>query len=111
MILCWFLQGMNNSIRTNIGYVYLMEMMPKKWRTGVTSGLFIFETFIYVLATFYFWKISVHWQGIVIIGYVCQVICVGTMFLLPESPQYLIKKGKLDQAREALEKVAKWNKK
>ena len=31
MIAIWFLFGALSSVRMNIGYVYLMEMLPEKW--------------------------------------------------------------------------------
>ena len=37
MILIWFLFGMASSIRIQVGYIYLTELMPKHWQTAVTT--------------------------------------------------------------------------
>ena len=37
MISLWFLFGFLSSVRMQIGYIYLMELMPKKAQTPVTS--------------------------------------------------------------------------
>ena len=64
---------------------------------------------VYVIATIYFWKISKLWYPFVAIGYVWNIISIILMFWVPESPRWLVSAGKLDEAREAFEVVAKWN--
>ena len=46
-----------------------MEMLPKKMQVAVTSGWNIQEAAIYVVATVYFWKISLHWFWYVLVGF------------------------------------------
>ena len=55
MISIWFLFGFLSSARMQIGYNYLMELMPKKAQTPVTSIWNIQEGMIYVFAVIYFW--------------------------------------------------------
>ena len=109
MILLVFLFGMLSSIRINVGYTYLMEMLPRKAQTNVTSCWSIQEAAIYVVATIYFWKISKQWFWYCFIGYVWQLISLVCLFWMPESPRYLIKSGKIEQARKALTQIAKTN--
>ena len=47
--------GFMTPLRINVGYVYLMEMMPRKAMTPVTSTWNVQESLIYVFATLYFW--------------------------------------------------------
>ena len=96
MIAIWFLFGALSSVRMNIGYVYLMEMLPEKWQTPITSIWNVQEAFIYVLATLYFWKISTHWFYFVVIGLGFNIISVIGLFFLPESPRYLVTVKKFD---------------
>lgn len=105
----WFGFGMSNSIRINIGYVFLVEMMPKKAQTSVTSLWNTQEALIYVFATFYFWKISQHWFWYCFIGYIWQILSVLLLYFIPESPRYLVSIGKLSEAKSAFETIAKWN--
>lgn len=100
-----------SSIRVNIGYVYLMELMPKKAQTPVTSGRNVLEAFIFVLATLYFWQINKHWIYFVLIGYSWNIISVIGMYWMPESPRYLLNVGKYDEAIKVFQLIASWNKK
>ena len=109
MIFIFFGFGAASSIRINIGYIYLMEVLPKKAQTPVTSGWNVQEAAIYVAATIYFWKISKHWQYFLLIGWIFNVISVVLLFFMPESPRWLIQVGKLDEARKAFAFIAKLN--
>ena len=111
MIAIWFLFGALSSVRMNIGYVYLMEMLPEKWQTPITSIWNVQEAFIYVLATLYFWKISTHWFYFVVIGLGFNIISVVLLFFLPESPRYLVTVKKFDEAKAAFEVMARFNRK
>lgn len=64
---------------------------------------------IYVVATVYFWKISQHWFPYVLVGFIWQAISVILVFLMPESPRWLVSSRKLDKAKEAFGKIAKYN--
>ena len=111
MIFLFFSVGAMSSIRVNVGYVYLMELLPKKAQTPVTSGRNVLEAFIYVLATLYFWQVSKHWFYYVFIGYTWNIISVIGMYWMPESPRYLLNVGKYEEAKQAFQVIAKWNKK
>lgn len=111
MIFIYFCFGMICSIRIQVGYVYLMEVLPKKAQTHVTSGWNVQEAMIYVVGTIYFWKISKHWFWYCLIGYIWQAISVIFLIWMPESPRYLISVGKLDEAKKVFQTIAWWNKK
>lgn len=52
--------GVFNSIRVNIGFVYLMELLPKKSQTPVTTAWSTAMTLIYLFGTIWLWKIGKH---------------------------------------------------
>ena len=85
-----FLSGMLNSVRVNIGYVFMIELMPKSSQAKITTTWNIFEGSIYVLATFYFWQVSKNWLYFVAIGYGLSIYSAITVWSLPESPRYLV---------------------
>ena len=109
MIILFFSFGVLSTIRVQIGYVYLIEMMPKKASSHVTSTWSVQEALIYVFCTIYFWKISRHWIYYCLCGYAWNIISVVCLFWLPESPRYLASAGKLKDARKVFEQMARWN--
>jgi len=111
MLFIMFSFGGLSAVRVGVGYVYLMEMLPRSKQTSVTSGWNTQEALIYVFATIYFWKISRHWFWFVLIGFVWQILSCVLLFWMPESPRYLITVGKLEEARKAFSVIARFNRK
>ena len=70
MIFVMFCFGMTTSIRINVGYVYLMELVPENKQTLIGTCWNIGEAMVYMIGTIYFWKISKDWYFVVLIGYV-----------------------------------------
>ena len=90
MLFTIFCFGALSSIRINVGYVYLLELMPKNRQTLYGTIWNNFECILYPLATIYFWKISKDWFYFALIGYVFSLWSFIASFFLPESPRYLI---------------------
>ena len=53
MIAIMILFGVINSLRIQVGYVYLTEMMPKNWYAATTTIWCVEEGFIYVVIVLY----------------------------------------------------------
>ena len=111
MVFIQFAFGFMSPLRINVGYVYLMELMPAKVQTTVTSLWSAMETTIYIIATIYYWKISKQWIWFSLIGFVWNIISAALTFWVPESPRFLLSIGKTDEAKVSLEKIASWNRK
>ena len=103
--------GMMASVRVNVGYVYLMELMPKNKQTLVGTLWNVGEAMIYFIATIYFWKVSKNWYFIVLVGYAMQMFSFFGSLLLPESPRLLVELNRIDEAKLNLDIIARWNKK
>lgn len=111
LILLMSLFGMLSSIRIQVGFVYLMEIVPRSFQSHTTSVWSVQEALIYALSTIYFWKISKDWFWFCLVGYVWNLISIVFLVWVPESPRYLVSVGKLEDARKALAEIAKWNRK
>ena len=111
MLVSIFMQGALTSIRVNNGYLYLLEMMPKHLQTTVGSVQGVCDSSIYLFATLYFWKVSKEWYLFASIGYVANFLVAIAAWLLPESPRYLLDKGRIDELEATMTTIAKVNQK
>ena len=68
MILLVFVVGLANSIRMNIGFVYLMELIPKRLQGFYSAVNGNTEGIIPLVGTLYFWFLSNNWIGLYVFG-------------------------------------------
>ena len=106
MILVLFAFGLFSSIRLNVGFVYLMELLPRHKHTLITTCWCVGEGSIYLLATVYFNSISKDWTPLGLLGYLMQVIAMLGTFFIPESPALLMETGRTEEAKDSLEWIA-----
>mmetsp|Transcript_40669 Transcript_40669/g.53345 ORF Transcript_40669/g.53345 Transcript_40669/m.53345 type:complete len:141 (+) Transcript_40669:476-898(+) len=91
MIVVTFLFGLATTIRVNVGFVYMMELMPRRLQSNYASAYNTMEGSILLLATLYFWFISRHWIYFTLFGFALATWNVITCtFFVPESPRLLI---------------------
>lgn len=69
MICVTFVFGLCTTIRVNIGFVYIMEMMPKRNQTFYASAYNCQEGSILFMGTLYFWFVSKDWIYFSLIGF------------------------------------------
>ena len=60
-----FISGVFNSIRTNIGYMYMIELMPQKNRSLMGTVWNLVEGTINLIATFWLMNVSTYWFSLV----------------------------------------------
>jgi MFS family permease len=90
---------MISTARVSIGFVYMMEFIPKENHAFLCTFFMIQVPFITLLATVYFVYISKHWFWFCSIGVVMLVFVDVFSLWLPESPKYLLKTGKTSEAK------------
>ena len=69
MIVVTFCFGLVTTIRVNVGFVYMMELMPKRLQGFYSAGYNTMEGSVLLLATIYFWFISTHWIYFSLFGF------------------------------------------
>lgn len=63
-----------------------------------------------IIGTVYFWKISKNWIGVGIMACSMGVLAMlGAIFIIPESPKFLISKKHFDRARNSINTIARLN--
>jgi MFS family permease len=105
-----YLQGFITSGRITVGYVYMQEFMTPKWRVVIGATWNVFDGLTYLFMTIYFGWIDKHYFWYCMIGFwfATFTVCVGLLFI-PESPLWLLKVGRFDQAKLAIKKIVKFN--
>ena len=103
------LYGAISAIITSSGYLYLLELVPKKNETRVASILWILDQLTYLLPVLYFWFVSKHWFWIVLVGYCFQIIGLVSSFILPESPAFYISQNRFEDTVKSFSYMAKVN--
>lgn len=89
--------------------VYTAELMPAKWRgrsitifqLSITIGIFVMALYNEFMTVSWAWRL-----GIAIQIFPCVLTIFLMMFIFPESPRYLIKAGRDEEAKEALHRLA-----
>jgi len=108
MIVLCFLIGVAIPSRYHIGFVYLMELLPKSKQNFYGAFVNTFNVAGLMLAALYFRFVSKQWTYFCYLSIFMQVVCVvGTCFL-PESPRLLIEHQRLDEAEQSLKTIARW---
>lgn len=89
--------------------VYTAELMPAKWRgkaitifqLSITIGIFIMALYNNFMSEYWGWRLGIALQ---------MIPCIFTMllmiFVFPESPRYLVKVERYEEAETALRRLA-----
>ncbi|KAH7094478.1 general substrate transporter [Paraphoma chrysanthemicola] len=88
--------------------MYISELSPSAFRGRLVTVSSLFITGGQVVAYIIGWLFSTRphgWRWMVGLGALPAAIQFGTLFLLPETPRYLVKIGRKEQARRVLRSV------
>jgi putative MFS transporter len=105
-----FFMGLEQVARFTVGYVYLSEFCCDKFQRPfvTTLALFISAESAMVCAI-YFKSIGKRWEYFELVGLIMSVISLLSVCMIPESPRWLISRGKFKRAFEVYKKIAKFN--
>jgi SP family myo-inositol transporter-like MFS transporter 13 len=88
--------------------MYVSELAPSAIRGRMVVVLCLFLTGGQVVAYIVGWLFSTHpqgWRWMVGLGALPAAVQFGVLFFMPETPRYLVKAGKKEQARRVLRRV------
>ena len=104
-----FVFGMCATARISVGFIYLMEFLPQNYHATTATVIFLAEACLSVIGAIYFTFVSNYWLWLVLGGWILQLYGTCTSFLIPESPKFLLKTGKMDEAFRVYGTIAKVN--
>ena len=94
-----FAMGIAMAPRVFVTYVLIMELLPISKTAIVTSVTFGIDGLVLTWCSLYFMFIDNNWRTLYSVVAVTTLLAFIGSFQLPESPKYLISKGKYDKAR------------
>ncbi len=106
-----FIGGLGIGGSSVLGPMYIAEIAPSKWR-GRLVGLFQFNVVFgillayfsnYVIGTMNFGQ--EEWRWMFGVAAIPAALFLVMLFGIPESPRWLVKKGRVPEAREVLRQV------
>ena len=102
--ICRFFVGMGVTGLYTVDIAIVQEFVPaykRGWVTGLTTSLLPAGTLLGALAGAYL-EPSVGWRGLFVVGLVPALLTLLIRAWVPESPHWLIGKGRLAEARQSL---------
>ena len=94
-----FIIGASTSGRANVGFVYANEFLNPFWQVVYGTYFNFMIGFFVLVMILYFEFINKHYVWIYGIGWVFVCIsALGAMFVVPESPLWQLKMGRVKEA-------------
>ena len=87
----------------------LIENAPERLHSIVGSQLSMNDSMLLIYATIYFYFISKNWQYWIYFAIVYSFVSASLMFCVYESTKYYVSRGRYDEARRTLTKIARHN--
>jgi MFS family permease len=104
-----FVFGTGGVGRSSISYLLMQEYLPSNRQTLVGTILQLNNGFVAVYTVLYYWFISKDWIPINVFGAVLTLVSAVGVFFLPESPKFYLSKRRYEEARAAINVMAKTN--
>src|ERR1700722_2370313 len=104
LAICRFFVGMGVTGLYTVDIAIVQEFVPaykRGWITGLTTSLLPAGTLLGAMAGAYL-EPSVGWRGLFVVGLIPALLTLLIRAWVPESPHWLIGKGRLDEARQSL---------
>jgi len=110
-----FIGGLGIGASSMICPVYIAEVAPSRWRgrlgtlfqLGIVSGVFftLFVNKVIQGCGDEAWNTAVGWRWMLGMEFVPAALFFGLLFTVPESPRWLMQRGRADEALEVLNKI------
>lgn len=92
--------------RSRINQVLLIETVPKRHRVLMTLVISFAPNYIIFAVIAYF---AHDWRILLRVISIINILTLVCLWMVYESPRWLIQKGALKEAKEIYEKIERWN--
>lgn len=111
-----FIGGLGIGGSSVLGPMYIAEIAPPKWRGrlvgvfqfNVVSGILLAYLSNFLVGTFHL-GVDTEWRWKLGIAAVPAALFLMLLFSIPRSPRWLVKKGRVEEAREVLRQTGEQN--
>ena len=110
VIVLFIVLGLTKAITCTVWFVYTLEFIQPHMQVYCTMAYSFCDPLIFAIMTFYFQFFSKHWVHISMMAIVCAVIGGVNSLYISESPKYLLKQKRYEEAREILQTIHRVNK-
>lgn len=115
LIIFRLIGGLGVGMASTLVPLYIAEIAPRRirgtmvggYQLAVASGIFVVYVVNALIANTHtlLWNQQAGWRWMFAAGAIPGIIFFILLFLIPESPRYLVKSGKINQAENVLTKV------
>ena len=104
-----FILGLAMPMRVFVGYIYAMEFLPVKKTQLVSAVTLGNDGLMLVIASLWFMLISRKWWTLFFLATMLVYLTLALVVGMPESPKFLVSRGRYAEAREVMTKIARIN--
>ncbi len=104
LVLCRFIVGFGVTGLYSVDITLMQEFSPahkRGWFTGLTTTMLPAGSLLAALLGA-FAAPYIGWRGLVAVGLVPALLCLYVRAFVPESPHWLLRRGRIEEARQAL---------
>ncbi|CDW73161.1 solute carrier family member 5 [Stylonychia lemnae] len=95
--------------RSIVGYLYLLELVPKDWKYYIGTLISCANTSTFVFSSFFFWYASKNSEYLIIFGLISTLFTLTAIYQIPESPKYLKSTNQLEKLEKTLAYIDRFN--
>ena len=104
-----FVLGLCMIMNVLVGYIYAMEFIPERRTSYTTAFLFGNDGLVMAMCAIWFMLISKEWKTLYATANVLMYATHLLVWTMPESPKFLLTKGRYNEARAVMTHIARKN--
>jgi len=90
-------------------YINVCEYVHEKWKNKVCSCLLVFDMLTCMIIAAYWRYVSDNWIWLHLFAIANNALAIIGLFMIPESPEYLLFFYRFAECREVIFQIALWN--